>query len=80
MLDGEDRVRLEVGDEGPGIPEEVLDKVFERFYRVPGAPSGGTGLGLSIAGSIAEAHGGRIELESTPGRGSIFRVYLPLKS
>lgn len=74
---------ISVEDNGPGIPLGEQSRIFQRFYRSPGARSkgqGGSGLGLSIAKSIAEAHGGRIELESTPGSGSIFRTYLPLKS
>jgi signal transduction histidine kinase len=65
---------VEVEDEGPGIPEDLLPHVFERFRKGPG---GGTGLGLAVAQAIARAHGGHIEVESTPGR-TLFRVRLPL--
>lgn len=65
---------VEVEDEGPGIPEDLLPHVFERFRKGPG---GGTGLGLAVAQAIARAHGGQIEVESTPGR-TLFRVRLPL--
>lgn len=65
---------LEVEDHGPGIPEDLLPRLFERFARGPG---GGTGLGLAIAQAIAQAHGGRIAVESQPGR-TLFRVHLPL--
>jgi heavy metal sensor kinase len=78
----EESAIISVEDTGPGISPEEQSQIFHRFYRSPEARSkgkGGSGLGLSIARSIAEAHGGRIELESTPGKGSIFRVYLPLK-
>jgi len=74
---------IAVTDTGIGIPAEEREKVFQRFYRSAEARSqaqGGSGLGLSIARSIAEAHGGRIEVEAEPGRGSAFRVYLPLLS
>ena len=70
-----------VEDTGVGIPAEALPRIFERFYRVDGARSreaGGTGLGLCIAKTIAEAHGGSIQVRSTPGAGSTFTVLLPL--
>jgi heavy metal sensor kinase len=72
---------LEVSDNGPGIPEESLLLVFERFYRVDKARSrelGGAGLGLSIVKSIATAHRGRVEAQSKEGEGSRFIVELPL--
>ncbi len=65
---------LEVEDRGPGIPEELLPRLFQRFARGPG---GGTGLGLAIAQAIARGHGGEIQVESRPGR-TVFRVRLPL--
>ncbi|HYN89154.1 MAG TPA: HAMP domain-containing sensor histidine kinase [Ardenticatenaceae bacterium] len=74
-------VRLVVQDTGIGIPEESLPLLFRRFYRVDRARSrelGGSGLGLAIAEWIADAHGGRIEVESTEGLGSTFTIYLPL--
>jgi heavy metal sensor kinase len=72
-----------VRDTGIGIAAEDLANVFERFYRADKArsrQSGGVGLGLSIGRWIAEAHAGAIEVQSTPGRGSIFQVRLPLAS
>jgi len=72
---------LAVQDTGIGIPIEEQQKVFQRFYRSAEARSGGqggSGLGLAIVKSIAEGHGGRVEVESAPGKGSTFRVYLPL--
>ncbi|MBI3415353.1 MAG: HAMP domain-containing protein [Verrucomicrobia bacterium] len=74
---------LEVSDNGIGIPAEALPHVFERFYRVDKARSrelGGAGLGLSIVQSICAAHHGHVEVSSTPGQGSRFRVELPLAS
>ncbi|MEA1947637.1 MAG: ATP-binding protein, partial [Thermodesulfobacteriota bacterium] len=63
-----------------GIGKEHLPRLFERFYRVDKARSrklGGTGLGLAIVKHIAQAHEGRIHVESTPGKGSTFEIYLP---
>ena len=63
---------VQVADTGPGIPEEHLLKIFDRFWRVPGTKKTGTGLGLSIAKGIVEAHGGKIWVESQLGKGSSF--------
>jgi two-component system phosphate regulon sensor histidine kinase PhoR len=71
---------ITVADNGPGIAPEHLDRIFERFYRVNRDRSrelGGTGLGLSIVKHVAQAHGGRVEVESRLGRGSTFRIILP---
>jgi two-component system NtrC family sensor kinase len=73
----EDEVVIEFQDSGVGIPRSELVKIFEPFYTTK--PQGrGTGLGLSISYGIIEQHGGRIEVESVPGRGSTFRVFLPV--
>ncbi len=74
------QLRLEVSDTGIGMDEQELSQVFEEFFRSIRAKAGyeGTGLGLSIAREIVEAHGGRIEAVSSPGRGSTFTVTLPL--
>ncbi|MDQ6727008.1 MAG: HAMP domain-containing histidine kinase [Actinomycetota bacterium] len=72
---------LEVADEGPGLYPEEAAKVFERFYRADPSRNrnlGGTGLGLSIVAAVAEAHGGRAKVESTPGQGARFWIELPL--
>jgi len=71
----------EVSDNGIGIPADALPRVFERFYRVDQArnrESGGAGIGLAIVKAICTAHNGRVEVESTEGRGSCFRICLPL--
>ena len=71
---------LAVEDTGIGIPTRDLPRIFERFYRVDASRSrntGGTGLGLAIVRHVAHRHGGRIEVESELGRGSVFRLYLP---
>jgi two-component system phosphate regulon sensor histidine kinase PhoR len=73
-------VLLEVIDTGVGIPQQHLERIFERFYRVDKARSselGSTGLGLSIVKHLAQAFSGNISVESEPGRGSTFRVELP---
>ena len=71
-------VLIDVADEGPGIPLEDQQLIFEKFGRSGGgAAKPGTGLGLFIARSIAEAHGGSLEVESVPAHGSVFRLELP---
>lgn len=73
-------IELFVQDDGPGIPAEALERVFERFYRVDKARSreqGGTGLGLSIVKHIVQAHGGRVWVESAVGQGAKFFFTLP---
>ena len=78
-----DRISFTVHDEGPGIPERHLPRLFERFYRVDTARSrsaGGTGLGLAIVKHIALAHGGDIAVESEMGAGSTFTLQIPHRS
>jgi two-component system, OmpR family, sensor histidine kinase SenX3 len=76
----ESEITIRISDTGIGIPEGKIPRIFERFYRVDKARSkatGGTGLGLSIVRHVAENHDGRVTVESTPGEGSTFTVYLP---
>jgi signal transduction histidine kinase len=74
---GEDQtVRLSVGDDGPGIPQQFHQRIFDRFFRVPDQPRTGAGLGLSIAREIAVAHGGRLQVKNTTGRGATFELEL----
>jgi two-component system OmpR family sensor kinase len=76
----EDEVILEVIDHGEGIPKQLRDKVFERFYRADNSrnrDTGGTGLGLAIVKEIVTLHKGRIEVRETPGGGATFRIKLP---
>jgi len=72
---------VEIADTGPGIAAENLPHLFDRFYRIPDSEgfTKGTGLGLSIAARILQEHGGRVEVESELGQGSVFRCHLPLK-
>jgi two-component system sensor histidine kinase TctE len=74
----EPRVEIAVEDEGPGIPEEERERVFERFHRLAGSPPGGAGLGLAIVREIARLHHADVLVEAGPGgRGATFRVIFP---
>jgi two-component system, OmpR family, sensor kinase len=76
----DDELTLEVVDHGEGIPKQLRDKVFERFYRADNSrnrDTGGTGLGLAIVKEIVSLHKGRIEVRETPGGGATFRIKLP---
>ena len=73
------RVVLECSDDGPGIAADDLPRIWERLYRADGSRSArGLGLGLSLVRAIARAHGGEATVESTPGKGSVFRIFLPI--
>jgi two-component system, OmpR family, sensor histidine kinase KdpD len=76
-----DAVQVRVGDQGPGIPPEERERVFDAFYRGSDAPdSSGRGLGLAIAHAIVQAHGGRIWIEGTPGSGTTVVFEIPLET
>jgi two-component system sensor histidine kinase KdpD len=77
---GAGEMSLTVADRGPGLPQESLPHVFDKFYRVPGAPPGGTGLGLSIVKGFVEAHGGRVEARNREGGGAQFTFWLPVET
>jgi two-component system, NtrC family, sensor histidine kinase KinB len=76
----DNQIRLSVIDQGPGIPKEHLDRIFEKFYRVPGQSTTGAGLGLSIAREIALLHHGSIGVKSESGHGSEFFLDLPARA
>jgi two-component system OmpR family sensor kinase len=77
---GENRIALEVRDHGEGIPKQLREKVFERFYRIDNSrnrETGGSGLGLSIVARLVDHHLGTVAALETPGGGATFRVELP---
>ena len=71
-------VAITVADRGPGISPEAMPRVFDKFYRAPGAAAGGTGLGLSIAKGFVEANGGHVRVANRPAGGAAFTISLPL--
>jgi signal transduction histidine kinase len=76
-----EEIEFAVSDDGPGLDEEQLEHVFERFWRADSTETqsvGGTGLGLAIAKSLVELHGGAISANSVPGQGATFRFVLPI--
>lgn len=72
-----DRIVMTVSDHGAGIPRESLERIFDRFYRVPGTDGPGAGLGLALVKEVVDWHGGCMTIESEPGVGSAFTVRLP---
>lgn len=73
----QDTLALVIADNGSGFPEDEIDNVFEKFYRIKGAGPGGTGLGLSIVKGFVEAHDGTVKVENLPVRGSKFTIEIP---
>ena len=81
----EDNVEISIQDSGPGVPADILDRIFERFYRTDSSrqrdgDTGGSGLGLAIAKSIVQAHSGQLSAESEPGQGLKIIISLPGRS
>jgi two-component system OmpR family sensor kinase len=79
-LESDERwARVRVDDRGPGVPPSLRERIFEPFYRLPGASEreGGVGLGLALVKSIAERHGGSARCEERPGGGASFVIELP---
>jgi two-component system sensor histidine kinase KdpD len=74
-----DKIIFEVSDCGPGISEECLPRVFEKFYRAPNAKAGGMGLGLSLVKGFVEAQSGEVEVRNGRSGGAVFTIRLPLK-
>jgi two-component system sensor histidine kinase KdpD len=75
-----DTLNVTIDDQGPGILEEALNKIFDKFYRTPGSKAGGTGLGLSIVHGFVTAHGGTVEVRNLPDKGARFIIRLPVEN
>jgi two-component system, OmpR family, sensor histidine kinase KdpD len=71
---------IEISDNGPGFPLDKLNRVFEKFYRLPNTNTGGTGLGLSIVKGFVESHHGSIQLKNLPGKGAKFTIHILAKT
>lgn len=71
---------IEISDNGPGFAEDTLDKLFDKFYRIPGTKTGGTGLGLSIAKGFIEAHSGTISAKNLKEGGAVFTINIPMQN
>lgn len=79
FANNEKKLIIEISDNGPGIPEDSVHKLFDKFYRVPGSKSGGTGLGLTISKAIIEAHNGSITVRNRPEGGLSFLISLEME-
>jgi len=71
------RLILNVADNGPGLPVNLVERVFDKFTRAPNAPAGGSGLGLAIVKGFVEANGGQITAANRPAGGAIFTIQIP---
>jgi two-component system, OmpR family, sensor histidine kinase KdpD len=78
--DAKHKLVLTIADNGTGFPEDEVEKVFDKFYRLKGSPTGGTGIGLSIVKGFVEAHSGTIKLENLPIKGSKFTLEIPTET
>lgn len=76
----EEKLKIIIGDNGQGVPEELIDKLFNKFYRLPNTKTGGTGLGLSIVKGFVEAHNGTIFCENIVPHGLKFTISLPVET
>lgn len=74
------KINLSISDSGRGFPEDKLEQVFEKFYRLPDTAAGGTGLGLSIAKGFVQAHNGILKLENLAGKGAKFTIIIPAEA
>jgi signal transduction histidine kinase len=75
----DDKIYISVKDNGKGIPQKIIDKIFQPFFTTK--PTGeGTGLGLSLSYDITKAHGGEIKVESKEGEGTVFIIQLPINN
>jgi two-component system sensor histidine kinase KdpD len=75
-----EQLLISVSDRGPGLPADLADRLFEKFYRADARKAGGLGLGLSIARGFVEAHGGKLKAENRDGGGARFAISLPVKT
>ena len=75
----EGRLRFSVEDNGPGISKKELDKIFDRFYQIEGTEDKGSGIGLALVKELVDLYRGQITVSSEPGKGSRFKVSLPME-
>src|SRR5690606_36559101 len=71
---------ISICDDGKGIPEPEMARVFEKFYRLPNSGTGGSGLGLSIAKGFVEAHGGTVKAANQADKGAVFTIMIPAET
>jgi two-component system sensor histidine kinase KdpD len=77
MQHQEGQLILTISDRGPGLPPESLPRIFDKFFRGPGAPAGGSGLGLAIVKGFVEAQGGQVTAANRPNGGAVFTIRVP---